>query len=94
MNDIVDPTGIDRRNQADATSKLILARIAQHLAARAQHDWELAGIDLEAFDQPLGFNVRAGIECLIGMAIAGQKPLQSNDVPILCGTNYHGTASF
>ena len=49
--DVVEVIGIDRPDHADAAGKLELARIAQQLPARAEHDRQLAGIDMEALDQ-------------------------------------------
>src|SRR2546426_3859065 len=43
---VVDPVGIDRSHETDATCELVLARIAQQLSARAQHDGQLPGIDV------------------------------------------------
>ena len=39
---VVDLRRIDRADQADAARQLVLARIAQHLAARAEHDRQFA----------------------------------------------------
>jgi len=49
-------------NQADTAGKLVLAGIAQDLAAGAQHDRQLTGVDVEALDQRLGLPIGVGIQ--------------------------------
>jgi hypothetical protein len=51
---VIDTTGIDRPHQPHATGEFSLARIAQQLSARAQHDRQLTRIDLKALDERFG----------------------------------------
>ena len=57
--------------------------IAQQLPARAEHDRQLAGIDVEALDQRPRRRVGLGIEALMGMAVAGEKSVQPQHVAIV-----------
>ena len=61
-DDVVEPVGVDRADQADAARDLVLARIAQQIAVGTEHDRKLFGRDLEALDQGLRAAVRGGIE--------------------------------
>jgi len=61
-DNVVDALRIDGPNQTDTARKLVLAGIAQHLSAGAEHDWQLSGIDVEAFDQRLRLVIGLWIE--------------------------------
>ncbi len=92
MDDVVDPIGIDRPDQADAAGELVLAGIAQQLAVRAQHDRQLPGVDVEALDQRLRLRIGLGIERLVRMAVAGQETLQPQHVAVLGAADDHRPA--
>ena len=53
-----------------AAGELDLARVAQQLAAGAQHDRQLAGVDVKAFDQRLRLRIGLGVQPLTRMAVA------------------------
>jgi hypothetical protein len=52
-DNVINARRIDGPNQTDTARKLVLAGISQHLSAGAEHDRQLPGIDMEAFDQRL-----------------------------------------
>ena len=89
---VIEPLGIDRAHQPDAARELVLAGIVQQLSARAQHDRQLAGIDMEAFDQRLCLRIGLRIEPLMRMAVAAQKPLQPQHVAVLGAADDHRPA--
>ena len=80
--DVVEAIGIDRPHHADAAGKLELARIAQQLPARAQHDRQLAGIDMEALDQRLRLGILLRVDPLVGMPVAGEEALEPKRVAV------------
>ena len=61
----------------------LLVRIAQQLAARAEHDRQFLGRDLEPLDQGLGAAVRVGAQQLKGMAVAAQEIGQPQHVRLI-----------
>ena len=80
---VVDAFRIDRADQPDAAGELILSWIAQQLSAGAEHDRQLPGIDMEAFDQRFGFGVDVGVEQLLRLTVAAQEDLQSQHVAVV-----------
>ena len=91
-DDVIDAIGIDRPDQADATGKLVLAGIAQQLAARAQHDRQLAGVDMEALDQRFRLRVGHRVQCLMWMTIAAEKVFQPKHIAALGPADDHRAA--
>src|SRR5258707_61267 len=89
---VVDTVGIDRPNQPDATGEFSLARIAQQLSARAQHDRQLTRIDVKALDERFGFWIGFGIEALMRMSVAAEKALQTKHVAVLSTADDHRPA--
>src|SRR5215469_2091484 len=89
---VIDTVGIDRPYQPDATGELSLARIAQQLSARAQHDRQLTRIDLKALDERFGSRISFGIEALMRVAIAAEKALQTKDVAVFRTADDHQSA--
>ena len=80
--DIVKVLRIDRADQSDAARQLVLARIAQHLSARTDHDRQLPRIDVETVDQRLGLQVGFGIEVHARRAVAGEKAFEPNYIGV------------
>src|SRR5712671_3706008 len=89
---VIDTVGIDRPYQPDATGEFTLARIAQQLSARAQHDRQLTRIDLKALDESFGVRIGFGIETLMRMAVAAEKALQTKHVAVLSTADDHRPA--
>jgi hypothetical protein len=89
---VIDTVGIDRPYQPDAAGEFSLARIAQQLSARAQHDRQLTRIDLKSLDKRLGGRIGFGIEALMRMAVAAKKALQAEHVGVLRTADDHGPA--
>src|SRR6266446_1517495 len=89
---VIDTVGIDRPYQPDATGEFSLARIAQQLSARAQHDRQLTSVDLKALDERFGFRIGFGIEALMRMAVATKKALQTKDVAVFSRADDHRPA--
>ena len=76
------PGSIDVADQADAARQLVLARVAQHVAIRTQHERQFARTDLETLDEGEGATVAIGIEALVRMAITREEVLQPQHVAI------------
>src|SRR5258708_4057978 len=89
---VVDTAGIDRPDQPDATGEFSLARIAQQLSARAQHDRQLTRIDVKALDERFGLWIGFGIEALMRMSVAAEKALQTKHVAVLSTADDHRPA--
>ena len=62
------------------------------MPARAQHDRQLTGVDVEAFDQCLGFPIGLWIQPLMRMAVAAEKAFQPKHVAVLGAADNHGSA--
>src|SRR4029077_8844047 len=77
---VVDPVRIDGPNQPDTARKLVLAWIAQHLSPGAEHDRQLSGIDVEAFDQHLRLIIGFWIEQLNRMTVTTEKALKPEHI--------------
>ena len=90
--DVVDAIGIDRPHQAEAAGELDLAGIAQERPVRAQHDRELTGVDVEAFDQRPRRRIALGVEPMMRMAVAAEKAFEPQHVAILGAADDDGAA--
>ena len=90
--DVEDMIGVDRADQADAAAERGFGRIAQQLAARAEHDRQLLGRDLEALDQGARAFVLVRVETGVRMAVAGEEALQPQHVGILGMADDHRPA--
>src|SRR5215470_6286155 len=83
---------MNRPYHSQAAGELALARIAQQLPIRTQHDRQLAGVDVKTFDQRLRVRIGLGIEPSIGMAVAAKKALQPEHVSVLRAADDHRSA--
>jgi hypothetical protein len=89
---VIEAVRIDRPQQADATGQLGLARIAQQLSVRTQHDRQLPGVDVKAIDQRPRLRIGLGIETLMRMAVAAQETLQPQHVAVAGAAHDHRSA--
>jgi hypothetical protein len=90
--DVVDAVGIDRPHHADAARQLVLSGIAQQLAIRAEHDRQLAGIDMEALDQRSRLGISVGVEPLTRMAVAAEEAFEPEHVGVVGAADDHRSA--
>jgi hypothetical protein len=60
------------------------------LSGGTQHNRQLAGIDVKAFDQGFGTCIVLGIEQLMRMTVAAQKALKPQDVAIFRAAHDYG----
>ena len=74
--DVVDHGRVERPDQAQAAGHLHLARIAQQLSAGTEDDGELAGSDVEAFNEGIG-EPRQSPAHLRRVRLAGPRRWQS-----------------
>ena len=91
-DDVIDAIGIDRPDQADTPGKLVFAGIAQQLAARAQNNRQLTGVDLEALDQRFCLRIGLRAQRLMRMAIAAEKVFQPQHIAALGPADDHRAA--
>ncbi len=90
---VIDAIRIDRPDKPDAAGKLGLARIAQQLPVRTQHDRQLSRIDMEALDQRLRLGVVLGIKPQMRMTIAAEEAFEPEHVAVLGPTDDHRSAA-
>ena len=89
---VVDALRINGPNQTDTARKLMLAGIAQQLPAGAEHDRQLSGIDVEAFNQRLRLIIGLWIEQLMRMTVMTEKALQPEHIGAVGATDNDRTA--
>ena len=89
---VIDAARIDWPTPTRCNGQLVFAGIAQQLSAWAQHDRQVTGVDVKAFDQRLGFRIGLGIEPLTRMAVAAEKALQPKHVAVLGAADDHRSA--
>ena len=91
-NDVVEVAGIYGADETETASKIVFARIAQHLPSRTKHDRQFAGFYIEAVDQRLSITIVRRIEELEGMTVAPKKTLQPKYVRGTAESNNDRTA--
>src|SRR5260221_3092309 len=60
-----------------------VARIAQQLPTGTQHDRQLAGTDVEAFDQRFGLGIGLGVEAFMRMTITAEKACEPKYITVI-----------
>ena len=80
---VINPIRFERYQQPNAARQRDFARVAQHFAARTEHDWQFARRYVKAVDQSLGARVDARVEPLVRMSVAIEKALQPQHIGIV-----------
>ena len=78
--DVVDECRIELGRDAEADAGLGVARPLEHRAVGADHQRQFAGAHAEALDQAVRFLVGIGIQHGVGIAVAREKALQTDEV--------------
>ncbi len=89
---VIEQVRIDRSHQPDAAGQFDLARIPQHLSARAQHDRKLAGIDLKTLDERPRLGIGLRVERLARVAVAAQEAFQPQHIAVVGASDDHRPA--
>jgi hypothetical protein len=81
--DVVDGASVDWSDETDTASEVVLSWIAQKLSPGAQHDRQLARIEVESIEESARIGVGIGVEQLVRMSVAPEEVLESENVALM-----------